>query len=75
MLAAQVIVPLGTLYTAKEGAWDGLLRPLVGPQYLEANRLLLAGGLAVAAVNLVVALFLVSAWQEKLPPSNHRKEE
>lgn len=70
----MVALPLGTFFSANQGAWDALLRPLVGSQVLEANRLLLAGGLAVAAVNLVLVSFVVSAWREKLPPSNHKED-
>ncbi len=68
------VVPLGTLYSGNAGFLDPFLLPVVGQQALETNRLLLAGGLAVFSVNLVLALFLLSAWQEKLPPKNHKEE-
>ena len=68
------VVPLGTLYSGNAGLFDPILLPVVGRQALEANRLLLAGGLAVFSVNLVLALFLLSAWQEKVPPANHKED-
>lgn len=70
-----VVAPLGTFFSAAQGSWDAVLGVLVGQQALEANRLLLAGGLAVAAVNLVLVLFLVAAWQERPPPTNSKKED
>jgi hypothetical protein len=69
-----VVIPLSTLYSGSQGAFDALLQPFFGATVLEANRLVLAGLLAVAAVNLVLVLFVISAWQEKVPPSNHKQD-
>lgn len=64
----MVAVPLATFYSALHGRLDGLLQPLLGPQALADSRLPVAGGLAVLAVNVVLAAFVAAAWLEAPPP-------
>ena len=71
----MVVVPLGTFFSAKQGRLDGPLGALVGQGALESNRLVVAGLAGVAAVNLVVATFVVVAWLEPpLPPRGAKQD-
>lgn len=69
-----IVFPLITFFSSAQGTLDFVLFPLFGSQVVEDSRLLFSGTLAVVAVNLVLALFLLSAWQEKPPPTNHKED-
>lgn len=71
----MVAFPLGTLLSVQHGRLDSLLQPLVGAEVLQGNRTVVAGALAVVAVQLTLALFVVAAWAERPPPPKETKRE
>ncbi|KAI3438837.1 hypothetical protein D9Q98_001254 [Chlorella vulgaris] len=70
----MVALPLTAFSWAWNGRLDGLLLSILSPKLLEEQRVVIAGTLAVAAVNLAVAAFVTAAWLEKPPPAA-RKED
>lgn len=67
-------IPLLTLFAGAQGTLDPVFVALIGPQLLtESNRLLLSGVAAVAAVNVVLIAFLITAWKEPTPPLTNVK--
>ena len=72
--ALLAVVPLAVFFAAKHGGMDAALGAVLGADNLtDSSRLIVSGVLGVVCVNLVVALFLVVAWQE--PPPSPSKEE
>lgn len=62
--------PLIAFFAASQGRLDSLLAPFLaeGTAPSPHSRQVLGGVLGVVTVNLVVALFVVAAWLEPLPP-------
>jgi hypothetical protein len=63
-------LPLATLALGLRGGLDPLVAAFVGAAPSDAQRALLAGGVAVAVAHLVLAAFVVTAWRE--PPLGPR---
>ena len=66
--------PLGTFFSISHGLLDSYITPALGQEFVTRNRLSLAGGLSVIAVNIVLGAFIVAAWREPVAPKNHKED-
>lgn len=71
----MVALPAAAFLAAFHGRLDPLLVPLLGQQVVQNNRAVVAGVLAVLAVNVTIAAFVAAAWAEPpLPPKTTKCE-
>lgn len=71
----MVALPAACFLAALHGRLDPLLLPLLGQQVLRDSRVVVAGVLAVLAVNATMAAFVAAAWSERPPPPKTTKRE
>lgn len=71
-------IPLWVFSGIRHGKYDTLILFFISSNrqdFLESNRVVIGGILAVVLVNLIVALFLVVAFVfEKVPPKKNKEE-
>lgn len=74
--ALLAVVPIAAFFAVKAGRFDTVLVAVLGEDNVtDSGRLVASGVIGVICVQVLVGLFLITAWREAPPPPPSRSKK